>query len=71
MRNDAQLLWLPDEKKGVVQNKKGTMKEHCALSDPAETRTLDPLIKSQLLYQLSYGVKKAPDETGAAKIMFL
>ena len=25
-------------------------------SDPAETRTLDPLIKSQLLYQLSYGV---------------
>lgn len=22
---------------------------------PAETRTLDPLIKSQLLYQLSYG----------------
>ena len=24
--------------------------------DPAETRTLDPLIKSQLLYQLSYGV---------------
>ena len=28
------------------------------LGDPAETRTLDPLIKSQLLYQLSYGVKK-------------
>src|SRR5690606_13168300 len=25
-------------------------------SDPAEIRTLDPLIKSQLLYQLSYGV---------------
>jgi hypothetical protein len=25
---------------------------------PAETRTLDPLIKSQLLYQLSYGDKK-------------
>ena len=24
--------------------------------DPAGTRTLDPLIKSQLLYQLSYGV---------------
>ena len=24
--------------------------------DLAETRTLDPLIKSQLLYQLSYGV---------------
>ena len=26
-------------------------------SDPGGTRTLDPLIKSQLLYQLSYGVK--------------
>ncbi len=26
------------------------------LCDPAGTRTLDPLIKSQLLYQLSYGV---------------
>ncbi len=26
------------------------------LSDPGEARTLDPLIKSQLLYQLSYGV---------------
>ena len=24
--------------------------------DPGETRTLGPLIKSQLLYQLSYGV---------------
>ena len=26
------------------------------ISDPGEARTLDPLIKSQLLYQLSYGV---------------
>ncbi len=26
------------------------------LGDPAGARTLDPLIKSQLLYQLSYGV---------------
>ena len=25
-------------------------------SDPGGARTLDPLIKSQLLYQLSYGV---------------
>ena len=24
--------------------------------DPARARTVDPLIKSQLLYQLSYGV---------------
>ena len=26
------------------------------MSDPGGARTLDPLIKSQLLYQLSYGV---------------
>lgn len=26
------------------------------VSDPGEIRTFDPLIKSQLLYQLSYGV---------------
>ena len=26
------------------------------LSDPGEARTLDPVIKSHLLYQLSYGV---------------
>ena len=26
------------------------------ICDPGEARTLDPLIKSQLLYQLSYGV---------------
>ena len=25
--------------------------------DPGEARTLDPMIKSHLLYQLSYGVK--------------
>ncbi len=28
------------------------------IGDPGEARTLDPLIKSQLLYQLSYGVVK-------------
>ena len=28
------------------------------LCDPGGARTLDPLIKSQLLYQLSHGVKK-------------
>lgn len=27
-------------------------------SDPGEARTLAPLIKSHLLYQLSYGVRK-------------
>ena len=26
-------------------------------SDPAGARTQDPLIKSQVLYQLSYGIK--------------
>ena len=26
------------------------------ISDPAEIRTPDPLIKSQLLYRLSYGI---------------
>lgn len=31
------------------------MKPFTVLRVPAETRTLDPLIKSQLLYQLSYG----------------
>lgn len=31
------------------------MKPFTVLCVPAETRTLDPLIKSQLLYQLSYG----------------
>ncbi len=27
-------------------------------SDPGEARTLDPMIKSHLLYQLSYGVMR-------------
>ena len=31
-----------------------------AQSDPGGARTLDPLIKSQLLYQLSYGVVFPP-----------
>ncbi len=30
--------------------------------DPGEARTLDPLIKSQLLYQLSYGVMFCADK---------
>ena len=32
---------------------KSKINKYC---DPGEIRTLDPLIKSQLLYQLSYGV---------------
>ena|GEM_PF-3171240 len=46
-----------------LQGKNGTSLSFFKLvprSDPAETRTLDPLIKSQLLYQLSYGVKITP-----------
>ena len=35
------------------------MKPFTILCDPAGTRTLDPLIKSQLLYQLSYEVAKS------------
>ena len=33
------------------------MKNIAFKSDPGEARTLDPMIKSHLLYQLSYGVK--------------
>ena len=36
--------------------KKGSYLIITAFSDPGGARTLDPLIKSQLLYQLSYGV---------------
>jgi hypothetical protein len=35
------------------------------LSDPGRARTVDPLIKSQLLYQLSYGVIRNFWRTGA------
>ena len=37
----------------------------CILCDPGGARTLDPLIKSQLLYQLSYGVVSALEFCGA------
>ena len=33
--------------------------QYLVVGDPGEARTLDPLIKSQLLYQLSYGVVDA------------
>ncbi len=37
--------------------KKSNAFQHCSsLCDPGEARTLDPMIKSHLLYQLSYGV---------------
>ena len=35
---------------------RGIRRSDRSFSDPGEARTLDPLIKSQLLYQLSYGV---------------
>ena len=44
---------------GYGQKKNATaFASHCVSnwSDPGGARTLDPLIKSQLLYQLSYGV---------------
>lgn len=39
------------------------------ISDPGEARTLDPMIKSHLLYQLSYGVDFL-DGTGAKVTLF-
>ena len=37
--------------------------------DPGEARTLDPLIKSQLLYQLSYGVRRKNGWVKAAEAL--
>ena len=60
---------LPDleaARDGVVEW--GTKKDAafgCILCDPGGARTLDPLIKSQLLYQLSYGVVSALEFCGA------
>ena len=46
--------FLKSRKEGQI--KKALSAETQGLTSvPAETRTLDPLIKSQLLYQLSYG----------------
>ena len=42
---------------GEIKKGFDLMKPFTVASDPGETRTLGPLIKSQLLYQLSYGVK--------------
>ena len=39
--------------------KKDSHFRDCPFCDLGETRTLDPLIKSQLLYQLSYEVKNS------------
>ena len=46
------------EENRFLSNKKTEilLKHFGLLCDPGGARTLDPLIKSQLLYQLSYGV---------------
>src|SRR5690606_7098752 len=44
--------FLLDPKKAVPISRDGFLK-----CDPGQVRTVDPLIKSQLLYQLSYGVR--------------
>ena len=44
-------MQMPKKRKGL-----NLLKPLPVLSDPGVARTLDPLIKSQLLYQLSYGV---------------
>ena len=39
-------------------------------SDPGEARTLDPMIKSHLLYQLSYGVRLFSISVAKVRIIF-
>lgn len=43
-------------KNDLLYGKSFFLKYNCNKSDPAGARTQDPLIKSQLLYQLSYEV---------------
>ena len=40
-------------------------------SDPGEARTLDPMIKSHLLYQLSYGVISQKCDAKLASFFYL
>ena len=40
------------------------------LCDPGEARTLDPMIKSHLLYQLSYGVRLFSISVAKVRIIF-
>ncbi len=54
--------------KGKYQRKKGN-RFLDSLGDPGEARTHDPLIKSQLLYQLSYGVLRV-FKHGAKVLLF-
>ena len=41
-----------------------------SFSDPGEARTLDPMIKSHLLYQLSYGVMTLFSKCDAKVMLF-
>jgi hypothetical protein len=47
---------IPNKLQGQKKGDKSEFFGHVSTGDPVGTRTLDPLIKSQLLYQLSYGV---------------
>ena len=50
-------LRLSEKREGTAQIKKQlSVWLNCFCCDPGGTRTLDPMIKSHLLYQLSYGV---------------
>ena len=49
MRLEHKALILNKKKVGIISY------QFCVLSTPAGARTLDTLIKSQVLYQLSYG----------------
>lgn len=40
------------------------------MCDPGEARTLDPMIKSHLLYQLSYGVNRLSISVAKVRIIF-
>ena len=49
----------------LLNKEKQALKKYLFLGDPGRARTVDPLIKSQLLYQLSYGVIRNFWRTGA------
>ena len=60
--------------KGRVEKKLFQHSPLLLVCDPGEARTHDPMIKSHLLYQLSYGVnthqKVNPSDFDAAKVCF-
>ena len=62
------------KRKGCVEKKYSNTALLLLVCDPGEARTHDPMIKSHLLYQLSYGVsthqKARPSDFDAAKVCF-